>query len=34
MPASTGTHGKVEMFLMLAVGPGLRRDDEKKGIKR
>jgi hypothetical protein len=31
MPAKAGTHDKVEILQMLAVGPGLRRDDGRKG---
>ena len=31
MPAKAGTHDKIEICLMVAVGPGLRRDDEGSG---
>jgi poly(A) polymerase len=34
MPAQAGTHDKVETIVMTAVGPGLRRDDERASIDR
>ena len=30
MPAEAGTHDTFPFPLMFAVGPGLRRDDEKR----
>ena len=31
MPAEAGTHDTFAISLIFAVGPGLRRDDEKAG---
>jgi hypothetical protein len=33
MPAEAGTHDRSESILKLVVGPGLRRDDERREFR-